>query len=91
MIDQLRNRIIEANEAYRIGKPVMSDSEYDVLIEELAELSPDDELLTKVGHEIADESRKAKLPIPMASMNKIKTIDEIKDWQRLKLIAIAAT
>jgi DNA ligase (NAD+) len=89
MIDQLRNRIIEANEAYRIGKPVMSDSEYDVLIEELAELSPDDELLTKVGHEIADESRKAKLPIPMASMNKIKTIDEIKDWQRLKLIPSA--
>jgi NAD-dependent DNA ligase len=33
MIDQLRNRIIEANEAYRIGKPVMSDSEYDVLLE----------------------------------------------------------
>ena len=89
MIDQLRNRIIEANEAYRIGKPVMSDSEYDVLLEELAELSPEDELLSKVGHEIADESRKAKLPIPMASMNKIKTLDEIKDWQRLRLIPSA--
>ena len=89
MIDQLRNRIIEANEAYRIGKPTMSDSEYDILLEELAELSPDDELLAKVGHEISDESRKAKLPIPMASMNKIKTIDEIKDWQRLKLIPSA--
>ena len=89
MIDQLRNRIIEANEAYRIGKPVMSDSEYDVLLEELAELSPEDELLSKVGHEIADESRKARLPIPMASMNKIKTLDEIKDWQRLRLIPSA--
>ena len=86
MIDQLRNRIIEANEAYRIGKPVMSDSEYDILLEELAVLSPDDELLSKVGHEILDETRKARLPIPMASMNKIKTLDEIKDWQRLKLI-----
>ena len=43
MIDQLKNRIKEANEAYRIGKPVMSDSEYDILIEELAEMSPEDE------------------------------------------------
>ena len=86
MVDQLKNRIREANEAYRIGEPVMSDAEYDILIEELAELSPEDELLSKVGHEILDETRKARLPIPMASMNKIKTLDEIKDWQRLKLI-----
>ena len=86
MIDQLKNKIKEANEAYRIGKPVMSDSEYDILIEELATMSPEDELLSVVGHEILDETRKARLPIPMASMNKIKTLDEIKDWQRLKLI-----
>ena len=86
MIDQLKNRIKEANEAYRIGKPVMSDLEYDILIEELVTISPEDELLSLVGHEILDETRKARLPIPMASMNKIKTLDEIKDWQRLKLI-----
>jgi len=86
MINQLKNRIKEANEAYRIGKPVMSDSEYDILIEELVTISPEDELLSVVGHEILDETRKARLPIPMASMNKIKTLDEIKDWQRLKLI-----
>ena len=86
MTDQLKNRIREANEAYRIGKPLMSDVEYDVLIEELAAISPEDDLLSKVGHEILDETRKARLPIPMASMNKIKTIEEIKDWQRLKLI-----
>ena len=86
MMDQLKNRIREANEAYRIGKPLMSDVEYDALIEELAAILPEDDLLSKVGHEILDETRKARLPIPMASMNKIKTIEEIKDWQRLKLI-----
>ena len=86
MIDQLKNRIREANDAYRIGKPVMSDSEYDILVEELATMAPEDELLSVVGHEILDETRKTRLPIPMASMNKIKTLDEIKDWQRLKLI-----
>ncbi len=86
MIEQLKNKIKEANEAYRLGKPIMSDSEYDILIEELSEMSPDDELLTTVGHEITDETRKTRLPIPMASMNKIKSLEEIQDWQRLKLI-----
>ena len=86
MIEQLREKIRVANEAYRIGEPIMSDNEYDILIEELAEMSPDDELLSKVGHEILDEGRKTRLPIPMASMNKIKSLEEIKDWQRLKLI-----
>jgi len=90
MIDQLKNRIKEANEAYRIGKPLMSDAEYDTLLEELSAMSPEDELLSVVGHEILDETRKARLPIVMASMNKIKTLDEIKDWQRLKLITNSA-
>jgi len=86
MIEQLKEKIRVANEAYRIGEPIMSDKEYDILLEELADISPDDELLSTVGHEILDETRKTRLPIPMASINKIKTLDEIKDWQRLKLI-----
>lgn len=85
-ISELKSKITVANQAYRLGKPVISDKEYDLLIEELEMLSPDDELLTKVGHVIADESRKCKLPIKMASMNKVKTITEINDWVRLKEI-----
>ena len=86
MIEQLKEKIRVANEAYRVGEPIMSDKEFDILVEELAEMSPDDELLSVVGLEVLDEGRKAKLPIPMASMNKIKSLKEIKDWQRLKLI-----
>ena len=86
MIEKLKEKIRVANESYRIGEPIMSDGEYDILLEELADMSPDDELISVVGHEILDEGRKTKLPIPMASMNKIKSLDEIKDWQRLKLI-----
>jgi NAD-dependent DNA ligase len=84
MIQELRNKIIEANEAYRLGKPIMSDAKYDLLIEELSILSPDDEILAKVGHTISDETRKALLPIEMASMDKLKTIEEVSDWCRLK-------
>jgi NAD-dependent DNA ligase len=89
MIEDLRKRIIEANEAYRNGDAIISDMEFDALLDELTLLSPDDELLLKIGHNVTDDTRKMKLPIPMASMNKIKTIDEIKDWHRLKLIPSA--
>lgn len=85
MVEKLKQRIAEANEAYRQGKPIMSDAEFDILIEELEEMSPDDELLSLIGHRVSDETRKRKLPIPMASMNKIKSIEDIRDWHRLKL------
>lgn len=87
MIEQLKEQIKKANEAYRVGKPIMSDSKFDQLIDELSQLSPDDELLTKVGHIPSDESRKSRLPIEMASMNKIKSIDDVNDWCRLKGIS----
>jgi len=87
MIEQLREKIIEANKAYRLGKPIMSDSKYDQLVEELSLLSPDDELLGKVGVSVADDSRKSRLPIEMASMNKIKSMEDIDDWCRLKGIS----
>lgn len=87
MIEQLKEQIIKANEAYRLGKPIISDAKYDQLVDELAMLSPNDELLSKVGHVVADESRKSKLPIEMASMNKIKSMEDIFDWCRLKGIS----
>lgn len=83
MIEQLRNQIIEYNKAYRLGNPIISDPEYDNLLDQLAMLSPNDELLTKVGIEV-DESRKVKLPIPMFSMSKTKSIGELIDWCRHK-------
>ena len=87
MIEQLKEQIIKANNAYRLGQPIISDTKYDQLVEELSLLSPDDELLTKVGVEIADETRKGRLPIEMASMNKIKSMNDVDDWSRLKGIS----
>ena len=72
MIDKLIKRIVESNEAYRTGNSIISDAEYDILLEELELLDPENELLSKIGLEVIDESRKTKLPIDMASMNKIK-------------------
>jgi DNA ligase (NAD+) len=85
-LEELRSIIFIANENYRTGDPIISDEEYDNLLDELRELNPDDSLLSTIGHEIVDNNRKVKLPIKMASMNKIKNIEDIKDWIRLKSI-----
>lgn len=84
MIEKLKETINKANIAYREGSPIMSDSEYDLLLEELSMLSPNDDLINKVGISPKDESRKAKLPIEMASMNKIKSLEDLLNWVRLK-------
>jgi DNA ligase (NAD+) len=86
MIQELTLKIKSANDAYRLGQPIMTDSEYDQLVDELNLLDPSNELFEQIGHQIQDETRKSKLPIPMASMNKVKTLDEIKEWFRLKKI-----
>lgn len=86
MIEKLKKSIIDANTAYREGNPIISDYEYDKLLDDLSILSPNDELLNKIGITILDDSRKSKLPIGMFSMNKIKTIGEIDDWCRSKKI-----
>jgi len=83
-ISTLRERIVAANYNYRVGTPIISDQEYDDLVDRLREASPGDDLLAQVGLEATD--RKAALPIVMASMNKVKTISEIADWIRTKSI-----
>jgi DNA ligase (NAD+) len=87
MIDKLVTKIEEANLAYRTGNSIMSDSDYDGLSELLYSYDPENEYFNKVGIEVLDDSRKVKLPIPMFSMNKIKTMEEISDWCRLKGIS----
>lgn len=84
MIDRIVTKIEEANLAYRTGNAIMSDSDYDGLLEVLYSYDPENDIFNKVGIEIIDETRKSKLPIDMASMNKLRTIEEIKNWVRLK-------
>ena len=91
MINELVEKIKVANKKYRLGESIMSDSQYDILVDELKSLDPDNEILLKVGHEVQDESRKSRLPIEMASMNKIKSMEDIEDWCRLKGISKSET
>lgn len=85
MVEELRKKLIEANEFYRKGISVISDMVYDSMVDKLKELSPNDEFFNSIGVKI-DDDRKSKLPITMASMNKLKSIQDIHNWIRLKNI-----
>lgn len=87
MIDKIVEKLEIANISYRQGNPIMSDYDYDQLVETLYDYDPENDFFSKVGIEVLDDSRKVKLPIPMFSMNKIKTMEEISDWCRLKGIS----
>jgi len=72
-------QLIEAEQAYRSGSPVMSDDEYDELRDQLVALGSDradvEEFLTSVagGQELGDVPH----PIKMLSLGKVTTDEEI--------------
>jgi len=82
--EKLEKQIREANDAYRSGNPIMSDQEYDHLLDQLHVYSPKNELFSKGVIESTPTDRKRKLPIQMYSLDKTKDIDELKSWIKLK-------
>lgn len=78
-INQLREDLIAFNDAYRKGKPQISDIEYDHLVEVLWENSPQDEFF-KRGIVEQPTERMEKLPLPMYSLEKIKTVQAFRKW-----------
>lgn len=86
LVEELEN----LNKHYRLGKPLVSDKVYDQKVDLLASLDPNNDYLARVGVYIPDsDTRKTKLPIEMASMNKCKNLDDLKNWARLKGIPLS--
>lgn len=79
-IVQLLAEIKENNEAYRSGHPTISDAEYDKKVDELKALDPNNEWFQHIEPSVVSKGRKVKLPIPMKSLNKVKSVAEIKQW-----------
>lgn len=86
-IKHLVDLLTKYNEAYRNGSPLVSDAEYDQLIEKLRERDPDNLFLNRVEPEQFNRV-KYKHPKPMLSTEKAYTYDEFDRW--LKRIDKAA-
>lgn len=77
----LESEIRLYDEKYRQGDPIVSDAEYDELVEKLRTVHPGSDIF-KSGVIPTKISRKEKLSFEMASLDKIKSIDEFKKWAK---------
>ena len=71
-IHELEQLLSNAQYAYHsLGKPIMSDTEYDEFFDILVERSPESKIIDQIGAEI-EEKDKIKLPYHLGSMDKVK-------------------
>lgn len=77
----LEELITKHNKLYRLGTPEISDEVYDALVATLKEMCPDHAWFNAIEPApVVNPGRKRKLPIPMRSLNKIKSIVELQQW-----------
>jgi NAD-dependent DNA ligase len=78
--DELLATIKRHNELYRKGTPEVSDVEYDMEVEQLRKLDPDNAWLKSIEPTTVPMGRKVRLPIQMKSLNKMKSTAELQEW-----------
>ncbi|MBU4286824.1 MAG: DNA ligase, partial [Proteobacteria bacterium] len=79
-IEALVEILKKYNEAYRKGKLLVSDQEYDRLLEKLRELSPYHPFLLSVEPEKFDVKKEVRHPVPMLSTEKTYTKDDLEKF-----------
>jgi DNA ligase (NAD+) len=79
-IKVLSKKISKAQNDYYNGNPSASDKSYDAWMNELKGLDPNHPLITKIGAMPISEWEKVEHEVPMASLNKVNTIDEFNQW-----------
>ena len=83
--EELKSKIIKANAAYRSGAAMMSDSEYDSILEQFKNLVSEDEYLeftNSLNEGAIETGEKVKHPFIMGSLSKLKyeTPAEVKEF-----------
>ncbi|MGD8702454.1 MAG: hypothetical protein PVH26_08440, partial [Desulfosarcina sp.] len=76
-IDALVDRLKTYNQAYRQGEPLVSDAEYDALVEQLRKLSPEHPFLQSVEPEQFTGRLEVRHPVPMLSIEKAYTQEQL--------------
>ncbi len=79
-IKELEGLITQARHDYYNGVPTVLDEVYDAWVDELSELKADSPAVTAVGSAPVSEWKKAEHGIPMGSLNKVNTLDEMTGW-----------
>ncbi len=77
-LDELVDLLKAYNEAYRQGAPIVSDAEYDTLVEQLRELAPEHPFLQAVEPEQFTGRHEVRHPTPMLSIEKAYTREQLE-------------
>jgi DNA ligase (NAD+) len=77
-VDELIDLLNAYNKAYRQGAPMVSDAEYDTLVEQLRELAPEHPFLKAVEPEQFTGRREVRHPTPMLSIEKAYTKEQLE-------------
>lgn len=80
-VEALAQQLQDASDAYyNTGTPVMSDADFDSLVEQLRKLAPDHSFLKTVGAVTVGAWPKMKHKHAMGSQDKVKTKEEFLKW-----------
>ena len=80
-IQDLSNKIIQARSDYYNKQPTVSDQVFDAWGDELKDLDSQNKAITMIGTEaVPSEWKLEKHNIPLGSLNKCSTDQEIEDW-----------
>ena len=77
-IAKLVERLAACNAAYRSGNPLVSDLEYDEMVERLRRLAPEHPFLARVEPETFAGKQEIRHPAPMLSTEKAYTTEAIE-------------
>ena len=77
-IDKLVEQIKAYNEAYRRGEPIISDQQYDDLVEKLRQADPSHPFLLEVEPEKFEGRKEVRHPVPMLSIEKAYDEEQLK-------------
>lgn len=79
-INSLVDLLKSASDGYYNGTPLMTDAEYDTLIDQLKALDPTNSFLKTVGAPVVGAWPKVKHAHTMGSQDKVKTHDDFIAW-----------
>jgi len=81
-VQELEEKIVQAREDYYNNQPSVTDEVYDAWIDELAELKANSPAVTAIGASPTSAWPKVEHSIPMGSLAKVQTMDEMTEWIR---------
>jgi DNA ligase (NAD+) len=80
-IKELEVKIFKARDDYYNHQPIVSDKVFDAWVDELRLLDPTNKAVTSIGSPVVpSEWKKARHQIPMGSLNKVNTPEELIKW-----------